>query len=86
MRLAKTIANATDYGNVNFEFIIGALSSTALMKYFHGTCVWHNGTHVFPSTLGGLWALTTAVTAFRFFMSSGNITSGTIDLYGLTHA
>ncbi len=35
---------------------------------------------------GGRYRSTTAVTAVRFLASSGMLTSGTIDMYGLTHA
>ena len=38
------------------------------------------------STFSGLYLSATALTAIRFLMSSGNITSGFIDVYGLTHA
>ena len=34
-------------------------------------------------SMAGLWATTTAVNAIRFLMSSGNIASGTIALYGV---
>lgn len=38
------------------------------------------------TTIGGAYRSATAVTGIRFLMSTGNITSGTIDVYGLTHA
>lgn len=62
-------------------------SSTAATKRFLGTCGYvDNAGAIINASVDGIYVVTTAVTAIRFLMSSGNITSGDIDCYGLTKA
>jgi hypothetical protein len=81
--IARTLSNGANYGNASFSIRLAAPQDTASMKYYHGTIVYHDGTQVYPRVLGGLWALTTTLTAVRFLMSSGNIASGKIRIYGI---
>lgn len=86
MMLAKTIANNAGYGLVSFTLRLINPQSASNMKHNYGNSVWHNGTEVFMANVGGLYASTTAMTAVRFFMSSGNIASGSIRCYGIVKA
>jgi hypothetical protein len=81
--IAPIIANAAGYGQASFSARFVNPQSTSLHKHTHGTSVWHNGTEVFGTSFGYLWASATAVTAIRFLMSSGNIASGIIRVYGI---
>lgn len=82
--LAKTVSNAAvTYGHVGVSLTFRNLSTTTFMKQIDGTVTWHDGTEFFTNQFGGAYAATTAVTAIRFFFSSGNITSGQVDIYGL---
>jgi hypothetical protein len=60
-------------------------SSTTFVKHF--LCVM-NSSAVTPATyndfVGGYFNTTTAITRFQFKMSTGNIDSGTIKMYGVT--
>lgn len=58
--------------------------STTLYKAVMGTALeLPDGVTVQNDQFGGFYRITTAVNAFRFLMSSGNITSGTIRVYGI---
>jgi hypothetical protein len=57
--------------------------STALHKSMQGHAAYHNGTCAEVSEYVGQYLSTTAVNAFRFLMSAGNIASGTIRVYGI---
>lgn len=82
--LAKVINELdTGYGHASFSLRLCIPQSTAKMKPIYGTATWHNGTEVFMAMFGYLYASTTALTAVRFLMSSGNIASGVIRAYGI---
>lgn len=60
------------------------LGSSSAVKMMAGTVVMLNSdSGVYSGFCGGNWNSNTAVTALRFLFSSGNIASGSIDLYGL---
>jgi hypothetical protein len=58
--------------------------STTAKKYITGQAgyVDNSGT-IIGTTITGIYLSTTALTAIQFFFSSGNITSGTIRIYGV---
>ncbi len=68
-------------GSMRFFNPGGAL----LGKYFNGVLHWYynTGADTVTSTVRGLYGSTTAITALRFFFAAGNITSGTIRIYGI---
>lgn len=79
--LAHSVSTTTSYstngviylfnpGGSAFKFINGKIQSVAVGNLYQ----WGNS---------GVYKSTTAVTAFRFLMSSGNITSGIIRVYGV---
>lgn len=70
---------------VSGEFHLYDPQSTALYKAVSGRSVFYDASNFRVTTdVRGAYESTTAVTAVRFFASSGNITSGTIRIYGLT--
>jgi hypothetical protein len=86
-RIFATMANAAGYGFGQFELMAYALQSTSIRKSFLGQVYYV--TSVGPAAvigpLGIQWTTAgTAVTALRFLASSGNITSGTIRIYGVS--
>lgn len=59
-------------------------ANTTFHKRFTTQIVYVNSSSQLTQRIGGgSYATTTAVTAVRFFMSSGNIAAGTIRMYGL---
>lgn len=84
MRLFDTIGNGGSYA-VSGTFRLFEPGSSARYKTVLGQ------NHFYHATVGGLVAgygshvykSTTAINAFRFLFSSGNITSGTIRVYGI---
>lgn len=59
--------------------------STTLHKQTHGTFAFVHSSDAdrYRMTSTGWWRATTAVTAFRFLFSTGNIAAGTIRVYGV---
>jgi hypothetical protein len=86
-RVFTTAANAAGYGFGSFSLTALALQSTALRKTVFGQVyyVTSTGPAAVFGPFGMQWITTaTAVTALRFIASSGNITSGTIRIYGVS--
>ena len=84
-RLFNGISNAAAYGFGTFSVTATGLQSTALRKTFQGTLQYVTSA---PASVFGTWGMQwttsgTAATGLRFIASSGNITSGTIRIYGL---
>jgi hypothetical protein len=82
------ISNTAASGGLNARITISNVNSTSATKTADWRGVHHNITNGTNITTGGgaglLAALqTSAVNAIRFLMSSGNITSGTIYIYGV---
>ena len=76
--------SSTSANDFNADIILHNLNSNTFspLVMCHSTC--YNTTPKAQGTVGGgMNTTTTAVTAIKFAMSSGNITSGTISLYGL---
>jgi hypothetical protein len=57
--------------------------SVANIHTWAGLFMHTNGTAAFPFTTTGVWNTSGAVDGFQFLFSSGNITSGTINIYGI---
>ena len=79
-----------DVGNDNDQSCVGTLqifnpSSSVFVKHFISTChAYQQNDYSLTTRIGGYFNTTTALTRFRFKMSSGNIDSGTIKMYGVT--
>lgn len=87
-RILNVMANAAGYGTGSFTLTATNLQSTSLRKHFVGNGNYADTT---PSqiikTQGIAWTTTgTAATAIQFIPSSGNITSGSITIYGYTNS
>ncbi len=88
----STFAQITNNAANTRDGITGTLHiSNPLQSTTYHTLRWSDVTTTYNDgnvgTVDGalLWFLTSAVNAFRFYMSSGNITSGTIRCYGIEH-
>lgn len=84
MKILATMGNTAGWAG-NFSLTAMSLNSTSLRKVFTGTSFFVNSSPAACNSLfGGTWVTTgTAVTALKFLMSSGNIASGTIRIYGI---
>jgi hypothetical protein len=66
-------------------------ANAAIYKFLHGTIFglessnFPSGSRVEGATFAGAYLVVTAVNAFRVICSSGNIASGTVRIYGLSH-
>ena len=79
-----TLDNAATYGLVG-SFKLYSPLSTSLYKLLVGqVALLNNSGFVASLSKVGYYKSTTAVNAFRFIMSSGNIASGTIRVYGVS--
>ena len=80
--------NTTAYTS-SFQMFLHKPSSTSTYKNIHWTALhWINSVNCVSNVYGAgsFDANTTAVTGVQFFQSSGNLTSGTIRLYGLSNS
>lgn len=84
--LFPSMSNNAGYGIGHASLTVTGLQSTTHRKTFHGTIQYV--TSIGPASRFGVWGAQwvttgTAVTALRFSMTSGNIASGTIRIYGV---
>lgn len=87
--LFTTMSSDAGYGFGTASLTATGLQSTALRKTIQGTIQYVTSTG--PASQFAVWGMQwittgTAVTALRFSMTSGNITSGTIRIYGVVKA
>tara|TARA_Y100001937_G_C7114910_1_gene329673 strand:- start:441 stop:1049 length:609 start_codon:yes stop_codon:yes gene_type:complete len=83
--IAQELGNGSDEGASGFLHLYEP-SSTSKVKHFFGTTSYYQqfgGTGPFGVIYGGYCNTTTAIDGVRFKMSSGNIDSGTIKMYGV---
>jgi hypothetical protein len=90
---ANQIALTTAWLSAGNHPIAGSLElydpqNASLYKWVSGKFVYPDSgiSNMVVAEMGGQYDSATAVTAVRFFMSSGNITSGTIRVYGIAKA
>ena len=97
-KASRDLANATgvqtlsfdSVGNGNDESSCGELflfspSSTTFVKHFIArTQIYHDGDYTFDNYLAGYCNTTAAIDGVQFKMSSGDIDSGVIKLYGIS--
>jgi hypothetical protein len=82
LNTGNTLSNSTDIG-VTGTVRISAPASSAYKRFHFDVDVYSSGGLLEGATQGGAWHSATAVNAFQFYFSSGNIASGTIRCYGL---
>ena len=66
------------------EIEVSNMSSTSLSKIWHGRGGHQVGTNQWATTeYSGLWNATSALDGFRILASSGNLSTGSVDIYGI---
>lgn len=84
LQISPALSNAANASLGMVLFLTTTIANTTLSKLVHGQGTAVTGaTAVTVCQFAGMEALTTAKDGLRFFMSSGNITSGVFKLYGL---
>ena len=82
-KFTYNMGNDNDQG-LSGEMILFNPSSSTFMKHFlTKVSNYHHGDYEKNTYTGGYYNTTSDVDAIKFFMSSGNIDSGTIKLYGI---
>jgi len=82
--ICGNLDNAAAGGLSGFHKLFNPLSASQY-KFLAGTVGFlHNDTNYYRTDHGSWYISVTAVNAIRFFMSSGNIASGIIRIYGIT--
>ena len=82
--------SSSNLGNGNDEAFVGTLhlfnpSSTIFVKHFISrVAFYHDSDYAIDGFIAGYGNTTSAIDAIRFQMSSGNIDSGVIKLYGIS--
>ena len=83
LSMADTVSNNAGLGGLSSSFFLyNSNPGTNSMK-IQGQAGYNNGSGQVQGTITGIYALTTAVNAFRVLAGSGNLTSGTVRCYGL---
>jgi hypothetical protein len=83
-KLSNTIGNDNDQSMSGFCHIFNPSSSTFVKHFISNIQHSQDANFSFNVYTAGYFNTTTAITRFQFKMSSGNIDSGTIKLYGVT--
>lgn len=89
IQLTPVVDNATSSAwTIAGSILMFNPMSSTINKLVQGqfTSLFNTGPAFAQNIVAGSYSQTTAVTAVRFLASSGNITSGSIDCYGLKHA
>ena len=82
--LTGTSAQSNATPGYSGRIIISNPSSATAVKTVAGTGAGNSGVASVLNLISGFWNNTTAVDGAQFLFSSGNITSGTIKIYGIT--
>lgn len=82
--LTGGVSSTTAYGGATGWIRVPVPSNTAYYKIWNGQSGCYSGSYLFTNSFSGMWnSATTAVSGFQLLFSSGNITSGTIKVYGI---
>jgi hypothetical protein len=81
-----TITSTATSGGLNGTFNLFNPSSVSQKQYFWNTTHVDAGTALNLTYGSGVTAISADVDAIQFYMSSGNIASGTFRLYGITNS
>jgi hypothetical protein len=83
-QLSISQTSTAAYGGVSGFVRIAAPSNSTTYKPIFGSASCNNGTNQYVCNFSSMWTnATTAVTGFQFLFSAGNITSGTVKVYGI---
>ena len=81
--LYQAIGNDNDQSGAGFLHLFDPSNTTFVKHYIANKQFYGNGDFSMNTFLGGYGNTTSAIDAIDFKMSSGNIDSGTIDMYGV---
>jgi len=85
-RISDAVASSTNaHGVSGYMYLYDAYSSSVYKHYTSFSNYYYQFQANFKSR-GGTCATTSTLTGLRFFFSSGNVTSGTIRLYGIVNS
>jgi hypothetical protein len=82
-RLTHVQSSDNDGNSAGTLFLYNPSSTTFVKHFMSRTSLMQDGGYAFDSNIGGYFNTTSAINAIQFKMSSGNIDSGTIKLYGI---
>jgi hypothetical protein len=84
-QLAAAVDNTLSNGGLSGQINLFNPLSASIRKTWTIQCYYSKAADAFHGHGMGLWNVTTAVNALQFLFASGNITSGTIRLYGVVN-
>ena len=82
--LTNNIGNDNDQSASGSLFIYNPSSTTFVKHFIARTNIYHDSDHTFDNYIAGYFNTTSAITGLDFKMSSGNIDSGVIKMYGIS--
>jgi hypothetical protein len=82
-RILRFIGNGNDESGSGEMFLFNPSSTTFVKHFLASGNTYYGGDYSFNDFTGGYGNTTSAINAVRFQMSSGNIDSGVIKLYGI---
>jgi hypothetical protein len=77
------IGNDNDQSCSGYMYLFSPSNTTFVKHFLVNNNIYHDGDYLINSFIGGYGNTTSAVNAIDFKMSSGNIDSGTIHMYGI---
>jgi hypothetical protein len=81
--LLEGIGNGADESAAGTLTLFNPSSTTYVKHFIARGSLYYDGNYIFDAHIAGYANTTSAVDAIKFVMSSGNIDSGTIKLYGI---
>ena len=82
--LNDQIGNDADQSLNGELFVFSPSSSTYVKHFISRTCMYYNANSPIDAYIAGYFNVTTAIDEIAFKMSSGNLDSGTIKMYGIS--
>jgi len=83
IRLTATVGSDADQCASGEMYLFNPSSTTFIKHFMSEVCITQNGDSIMDLFVGGYVNTTAAIDEIQFKMSSGNIDSGTIKLYGI---
>jgi len=79
-----SVGNGNDESSCGELFLFNPSSTTFVKHFIARTQIYHDSDYTFDNYLAGYCNTTAAIDGIQFSMSSGNIDSGVIKMYGIT--
>ena len=83
-RLMQNLETTSDESGSGFLHLFDPSSTTFVKHFIASTNFYHNGDYSVNAFPAGYFNTTSAIDAIQFKMTSGNIDSGVIKLYGVS--